>query len=208
MSQPIIIKFKLDAKFSSRFAVELYKAFNTQDLDSEAISNNVLGKKFLGRIIIFFICIFGIISIISLLLLILNRPYGQDILPINIIAFLIFSAVYYFAYMDKSSTFLKWINYALFSISSRLNPALTDEMETTFNEEGVVAKNLRNNIEVHYKWNSFIRFDESQNLFFLFLSNYHSILIPKICFFEGEIPKFKDLVNTKLDIKIPTEVGK
>ena len=206
MSQPIIIKFKLDAKFSSRFAVEFYKAFETQD--SETTLNNVLQEKYLGRIILFFICVSGFSSIISMLFLIFNRSYDQDISPINIIVFLIFSSVYYFAYKDKNSTFLKWANFALFNISYRLYPSIIDENEITFSEEGVIGKNLRTNIEVQHKWDSFTRFNESENLFFLFLSNNHSILIPKICFLEGEIPKFKDLVNTKLDIKIPTEAGK
>ncbi|KAA5533195.1 hypothetical protein F0919_11650 [Taibaiella lutea] len=91
------------------------------------------------------------------------------------IALIIFLLAYT---LSKTKWFYSW--YWKYKYGKKEYASWFGERILTFSETSLFAKTSR--AETSYNWNSFVKFGESKEYFFLFVSNLQAIIIPKKVF--------------------------
>ncbi|EOR19974.1 hypothetical protein A500_19219 [Clostridium sartagoforme AAU1] len=71
------------------------------------------------------------------------------------------------------------------------------KIKTIFNEDGAVINNLTTSSKVEIKYESFVRFEETSNMYLLITRSGQQSFIFKKCLNDEEINSFKDFIKEK-----------
>lgn len=86
------------------------------------------------------------------------------------------------------------------------NEAINKTME--FVIDGSKIKVRHGDDSVEYDWNQVYKVNSSKNSIFMYTSRYHSFIMPRDAFGEGDISKLRELIITKATSAKSVKIGK
>lgn len=127
---------------------------------------------------------------------------------LSIILGVVISDIFYISYgvfFEVLAAILIWVIFYVQNIFQKKNMEMIKEVskenyfkiKTIFNEDLVVINNLTTSAKVEIKYESFVRFAETSNMYILITKSGQQNFIFKNCLNDEEISSFKEFIKEK-----------